>query len=170
VTNGFPTPPQPAFGRHIDTATAGTANCDSLTPSVSFPSFLLTLSLATPRLCRARQRRQSPHLPSSVTTERYTTISPLFPRQMNFMEMWWLSVPFALVLCLILSWLSAGDDDINYHESTIMRVSLREFPSFFFSFRVWDDFTNMSPDPESFFFFCMSRESSTREWPPCLYG
>lgn len=46
---------------------------------------------------------------------------------MNFVEMWWLSVPFALVLCLILSWLSTGDDDINYHESTVMRVSLREF-------------------------------------------
>lgn len=42
------------------------------------------------------------------------------------MEMWWLSVPFALVLCLILSWLSTGDEDINYHESTMMRVSLRE--------------------------------------------
>ncbi|KAF9647033.1 hypothetical protein BDM02DRAFT_3117627 [Thelephora ganbajun] len=41
------------------------------------------------------------------------------------MEMWWLSVPFALVLCLVLSWLSTGDDDINIHESTIMRVSLR---------------------------------------------
>lgn len=41
------------------------------------------------------------------------------------MEMWWLSVPFAVVLCLVLSWLSTGDDDFNIHESTIMRVSLR---------------------------------------------
>lgn len=47
---------------------------------------------------------------------------------MNLVEMWWLSVPFAVVLCLILSWLSTGDDDINIHDSTIMRVSLRTSP------------------------------------------
>lgn len=44
------------------------------------------------------------------------------------MEVWWLSFPFAVALCLVLSWLSTGDDDVNFHESSIMRVSLRTFP------------------------------------------
>lgn len=65
----------------------------------------------------------TPILPSLELDDRKITL-PL-PRQMNFMEMWWLSVPFAVALCLVLSWLSTVDEDVNIHESAIMRVSLR---------------------------------------------
>ena len=126
------------------------------------PSFLLTNSWS-PRLCRARRRRHpaSPP-PPSTTTERYYFPLP-FLRHMNFMEVWWLSVPFAVVLCLVLSWLSAGDDDLNIHESSIMRVSLRTLPPS--NDHVW----RFIRRPSVSFTFSY-RESSTREWPPCLHG
>ena len=77
------------------------------------------------------------------------------------MEMWWLSVPFAVVLCLVLSWLSTGDEDVNIHETAIMRVSLRTSPPL-------HPFTSGGMSQDTIFF--SYRQSSAREWSPCLYG
>ena len=81
------------------------------------PSTLSSPSTATPRIPLLLQARRP--------RDNISTIPSL--AKMHFMEMWWVSVPFAVVLCLVLSWLSTGDDDLNIHESGIMRVSLRTF-------------------------------------------
>jgi len=132
---------------------------------------LLTNSLP-PRLCRARQRRHPPPSPSLLRARRPkdNVPPPSFPRQMNFMEVWWLSVPFAVVLCLILSWLSTGDDDISIHESGIMRVSLRTFPSHPPPFGPLASGDVSRFDLTSRHSFFSYRQSSAREWPSCLYG
>ena len=117
--------------RLLNSPTQGpTSNADSRhATSQRFLSFLLTNSRFPSTLSSPSTATPPPPPPSpSTTTERYHSFPLLFPRQMNFMEVWWLSVPFAVVLCLILSWLTTGDDDVNIHESTIMRVSLRTFP------------------------------------------
>ena len=121
--------PPPTSVRHID------SRHQTAVPPNGF-SVLLTdhrpLLVPSPLDSVEPANGDSPPIPPSKCDDTRDIISyPLFfffTRQMNFMEMWWLSVPFALVLCLILSWLSTGDDDGNYHESSIMRVSLREYP------------------------------------------